>query len=240
MGWKERIAEKRFAGATQEAQAAPQKGLAGFWYLTRLYFWRIMGINLLFLLCCVPVLTIPASLCALNRYLVKMVRDRVGFSVHDYWKEWRAQLLPALPAGILCFLPLFYGVYLISMSLGGQARDMVFAFGLFWVMVGVLLAQYLFVLMSMVQLPFGQMIKNTVLLIFAEWKTSLAVLALSMAVLLIALATIPYSAVLLGVFGIAWVQLGICSLLQRAVQKRVIAPYEEAKQKETQQTGEPM
>lgn len=240
MGWKERIAEKRFAGAAHDAQAAPQNGMAGFWYLTRLYVWRIIGINLLFLLCCVPVLTIPASLCALNRYLVKMVRDRVGFSVHDYWKEWRAQLLPALPAGALCFLPLFYGAYLISMSLSGQAGDMVFAFGLFWVMVGVLLAQYLFVLMSMVQLPFGQMIKNTVLLIFAEWKTSLAVLALSMAVLLASLATIPYSAVLLGVFGIAWVQLGICSLLQRAVQKRIIAPYEEAKQKETQQTGEPM
>ena len=53
------------------------------------------------LLCCIPVVTIPAALCAQNAYLGKMFRNGYGFDFSDYWKEFKSSLWKHLPAGLL-------------------------------------------------------------------------------------------------------------------------------------------
>lgn len=52
------------------------------------------------LLCCIPVVTIPAALCAQNAYLGKMFRNGYGFDFSDYWKEFKSSLwkLPPEPS----------------------------------------------------------------------------------------------------------------------------------------------
>lgn len=90
MDLKKQISDKRFAPGKGISKPSPKKGPARFFFLFSTYFWNLIGMNLLFVLCCLPVVTIPASLCALNHYFIKMVRDGVGFSLCDYWKEWKS------------------------------------------------------------------------------------------------------------------------------------------------------
>lgn len=222
-----RIGEKRFAPGKGVEKSSPKSGPARFFFLFGTYFWRLIGINMLFILCCIPVITIPASLCALNRYLIKMVRDGYGFSVSDYFKEFKAEILKSIPYGIICFLPIVYGYYLLSMSQNTDGSGVVFAFGLAWLFIGLLFSEYVFVLLPMLDLPFGSLMKDVLILIVSEYKKSLCVLLLTAAAFFIILFLFPYSLIAVGIFFISWVQLAVSSIINGAVQKRIIGVYEE-------------
>ncbi len=232
MSWMEQIRAKRFAPGKGVFQSSPQKGPARFFFLFATYFWNLIGINLLFVLCCLPVITIPTSLCALNRYLIKMVRDGFGFSLNDYWKEWKNQLVKSLPAGIVCALPLTYSYYLLSMSSGKQGNGMVFAFGIFWLIFGLLLGSYVFVLKAMLTLPLTAILKDSLILIIAEWKATFCVMGVTILAAAAGLALFPYSLPVLAVCLISWVQLALCCIINVPVQKRIIIPYEQQQTEE--------
>lgn len=231
MDLMKQIRTKRFAPGKGVYKPSPQKGPARFFFLFTTYFWKLIGINLLFVLCCLPIGTIPASLCALNRYLIKMVRDGFGFTVSDYWSEWKSQLVKSLPVGIVCALPLVYSYYLLSMSAGKQGNGIVFAFGVFWALSGLLFGSYVFVLQAMLKLPLRMIFKNALILMIAEWKSSLCVMAVTMLTTAAGLIFFPYSLPILAVFLIAWVQLALCCIINVPVQKRIIGPYEERLEK---------
>lgn len=229
MNLMKRIGERRFAPGKGVEAPSPKKGAARFFFLFTTYFWSLMGINLLFILCCLPIVTIPASLCALNRYLIRMVRDGVGFSVEDYWREWKSQLLKGLPAGLLCFLPLCYAYYLISLSIGAKGSGMVFAFGVFWALFGLLFGGYVFVLLSMLELPAKVLLKNALILMIVEWKASLCVLGVTASTLAAGWILFPYSLPAYVLCWFSWLQLALCCIINEPVQRRIIGPYEDRK-----------
>lgn len=85
---------------------APEKtGLARFFQILQLECATLFKLNLLFLACCIPVVTIPPALFAMNHVVRKMVLDepvecfyhyRTAF--RQYWKRsYGAFLLVALP-----------------------------------------------------------------------------------------------------------------------------------------------
>ncbi|GEM_PF-287613 len=231
MNLMRQIGERRFAPGKGIYEPSPKKGPARFFFLFTTYFWSLIGMNLLFVLCCLPIVTIPASLCALNRYLIKMVRDGVGFSLFDYWKEWKGQLLKSLPAGFVCALLLGYGYYLLSMSAGEQGSGMVFSFGIFWTVLGLLFGSYAFVLLAMLDLPLRSLFKNVLILMIAEWRASLCVLGMTAFTLIAGWILFPYSVPVLAVFWFAWQQLALCCMINQPVQKHIIGPYEERQRK---------
>ena len=88
---------------------APEKtGFARFLEIVSSQCGSLWKVNLLFLIGCVPVVTIPLSLYAMNRVVLQIVRDRPVKCLRDYWeafrREWRrgylSFLLTALPLGL--------------------------------------------------------------------------------------------------------------------------------------------
>lgn len=68
-------------------QTFPEKcGPKMLWFLLRNEFWTLIGANVLFWLCCLPVVTIPAALRALSRVTVLLLRDQP----FDLWPEWKS------------------------------------------------------------------------------------------------------------------------------------------------------
>lgn len=226
MGLMQEWGKRRFSPGKGVTEPSPKRGPRRFFFLLGTYFWQLIGINLLFTLCCLPLVTVPASLCALNRYCVCLVREGVGVSAADYWAEWKRQLLHSLPAGVLCALPLLYAYYLLSMAYSGQGEAGVGVFGLVWALLGLLFGSYVFVLYSMLELPLWTLYKNAAILMCVEWKTSLVTLALSGGTLFLALALFPWSLSVLSVCWMGWLQLALCCAIQESVQRRIVAPYE--------------
>ena len=85
---------------------------------SRLFF-RILGqeapavlkLNLLFLLCCLPVVTIPPALLALWQLERRMVEDRVVRSWRHYWDAFRQSWKRSYGAFALTALPMAAGSY---------------------------------------------------------------------------------------------------------------------------------
>lgn len=91
-----------------EGEVPEKTGLARVLELVSSQCGTLLKANLLFLLGCIPVVTIPLSLYAMNRVILRMVQDRPVKCFRDYWetvrKDWKrgylAFLLTALPLGL--------------------------------------------------------------------------------------------------------------------------------------------
>lgn len=67
-------------------------------------WWMLIELNLLYVLCCLPLVTIPAAQVAATRIVVLMIEDRPVYLWRDFWEAfrqrfWRATALGALAAG---------------------------------------------------------------------------------------------------------------------------------------------
>lgn len=69
----------------------------------------LVKLNLLFLLGCVPVATIPLSVYALNRGLRRIVRGEPMKCLQDFWADFRREWKAAYGAFGLTVLPLVFG-----------------------------------------------------------------------------------------------------------------------------------
>ena len=93
----------------ETGKAAPEKtGLARFLEIVSSRCGSLLKVNLLFLLGCIPIVTLPLSLYAMNCVVLQMAQDRPVKCLRDYWeafrREWKrgylAFLLTAPPLGL--------------------------------------------------------------------------------------------------------------------------------------------
>ena len=80
-----------------------------FHFLSRL--WDMLKLNILWVLCSLPLVTIGASTAAAFTITLKMVDDREGYVAREFFKAFRANLKQGIPAGILN-LVFAYALYL--------------------------------------------------------------------------------------------------------------------------------
>lgn len=213
----------------ESVKETPKTGFKRVFYFIWNYSGKLFAVNLVFVLCCIPVITIPAALCGLNRYLIKMYKDGYGFELGDFFREFRSQIIKSIKVGMPSFVLCFYGGYLLLMSGGfqnGEQSFFVSTVALACLAFAALLGSFCFVLLAALDLPGRHIIKNALILIVCEWKSSLCAL---MSVLLLwgmFWLFFPVSIVfpLLGCFAVT--QLFVCGSIFPAIYRRIIEPYE--------------
>ena len=181
------------------AKDAPKKkGFARYFEILWREFFPLLKLNLLFIISCLPIVTIPAALTAMNRITVTMVRDRNYFMLSDYWDAFRRDFFRSLLAGILVLVL----VVLFSLSIWfyymlGQAGSRFF---MLFVGVSVALmimvlgsAMYFFPMLAMVELPTGKLMRNSIIMFFTHFKKSLPAALISGAMVLGGIALYPLS-----------------------------------------------
>ena len=221
-----------YQGNNKAAGEPPKGGIKRVGYVLWNYTGNIIVVNFLFILCCIPIVTIPAALTALNRYLVKIFRDGYGFALSDYFQEFKESIGKRLPLGILVGFIDFYAYYLLSLAnnftQSGQ-RDIVTGIGFGVAIVGSLIGSYVFMLAAMLDLKNTHLLKNACILMLLEWKTSLLVILTAGIFVFIVFGLMPYSVVLLVFGGFAILHLFLCAWLNPVVQRRIIEPFEKGK-----------
>jgi uncharacterized membrane protein YesL len=81
--------------------APPKRGLALLASVVRREWWTLIELNLLYVLCCLPLVTIPAAQVAMTRICVLMLEDRPLYLLRDFreiflQRLWRATAFGAL------------------------------------------------------------------------------------------------------------------------------------------------
>lgn len=218
-----------YQGNNDKEKETPAGGIKRVGYVLWNYVGRLVVVNMLFLLCCIPIVTIPAALAALNRYLLGIYRVGYGFSLEDYWKEFKSGILKNLPAGLLTGGLGFYAYYLMSLAGNfdrGTTHDVLIGCGMGVMIFAILIGAYYFVMSAMLDLGAGALLKNTLILMTVEWKMSIVIVVTVVIAGGILLALAPYSLFLLITIGVSFPQMLVYACVNRAVERRILQPFE--------------
>ncbi|HIY54194.1 MAG TPA: DUF624 domain-containing protein [Candidatus Agathobaculum merdavium] len=162
-----------------EKDAPPKTGLALFFEILVREFWQMLKLNLLFVICALPLVTFGAARAALSRCTVNMVRD----VPNDVWYDFRQELKKDFPRNtVLGLLELFaIGVFLLLLSLPGVRGNTAVCVVLFALAaVGALVLGYLWPMLVAVDVPLRAAVKNAAVLALAFPQHSLPALAVTL------------------------------------------------------------
>lgn len=228
MGWLGRIGRQRYEKEGDD-RPVPQGGMKRYLFLLGTHFGKLVALNLLFIACSLPILTLPISLCALNRVCINLVREGRCFLLEDFFEEWKGSFLKSLPLGLLIFGGMFGGSCLIRLGMTNAQSVYALLFsalGIAAILLLALLGSWTFALVAMLPLPCRDLLKDAGILLALEWKRDLLMLGVLLLAACVALLLFPLSLIPLVLILISFVQYTLCFIINTPVQERIIAPYE--------------
>lgn len=179
---------------------APAKtGAALFWDVIAREFWGLLWLNLLFLLHCLPIVTIGASYSAMQSVLVRMLRDKPGDVGPDFRRGFKANwkqstlftVIGVVYTGILVVAYYFY-----------QSMFPLFSYVMLWFSVmGFSVALYLYPLLVSVELSSKHLLKNSFFLGIIGLKQVVILLISYLLIAFFAVLLFPFSALCALLFG---------------------------------------
>ncbi len=176
----------------------------------------IMILNLLVLLCCVPVITAGAAFTAMHYVLIKMIRDEETYIAKMFFKSFKENFIQATVLWIIVVVMgvIFVGDYMIFTHSDKQFPlpfvIAILAFFLFFIMT----AMYVFPLQARFYNTVGRTLKNAFLFMILNFPKSLLMLILYVLPVLLFFVS-PIAMPLLILFGFSLPGLGAAYLYRK-------------------------
>ena len=161
----------------------------------------LIVLNLLTLLCCLPLFTIGAALTALNAAAIKIVRGEETAPVKDYFRDFRQNFKKGTGMGLL-FLLVFAVLgadYLAAGRFVPILRPVLAAMALFLMTLG----QYAFSLLARYENSIQGTLKNALLLAVGYFPRTLGMAVFAVALWLLSVQFLRYGAPILFLFGLS-------------------------------------
>ena len=159
----------------------------------------LIVLNLLTILCCLPVVTVGAALTALNTAAIKIVRGEETAPVKDYFRAFRVNFKKGTVLGLIFLL--VFAVLLVDYLAAGNAvsilRPVIAAIALLVLMLG----QYAFAMLARYENTLRGTLKNALLLSIGYFPRTLGMAVFAAALWLLAIQFLRYGAPILFLFG---------------------------------------
>jgi len=216
----------------------PGGGIGRYFCLLGLHFWKFVGLNLLFVAFSIPIVTMPAALCGVNRMCFKLIREGNVFLWEEFIIEFKTSFKKSLVLGLLFAFLLFVGYYLMSLGLTNTALPLwslaFWALGILGTAAALSWGAYAFALTPVLALKTKDILKDAFSLVVIKPGRALATVAVSLFMILFAYVLYPISLFLLALCWFALTQYTICFLVNTTAQEYIIGPYEAAANKRSE------
>lgn len=191
----------------------------------------LMLLNLVFLLCCLPIVTIGAAVTALDTVAFRIIRGTEGRALALYFRSFRQSFRLATPLWLLLALALAVGALdiWIFAAFPGLLRLIEIPFVLL-LLLALFTAGYAFPLLSQFENTVRGTLKNALFLSLGYLPRTLAVTALN--VLPFALLLLDFVLFLKTAFLWAFLYFAAAACLNAKLLEKVFAPYREEKKEE--------
>ena len=178
----------------------------------------IMILNLLFILCSIPVFTTGASLSALYYCLFKMKEGTEGYLVRKFFHSFRENFKQATLMWLIMLVPAFimFMEFLMYRTVEGSMGTLVRAVVLVGLIFWYLIATYAFALQSKFYNTIGNTFRNAILLMFANGPRSIGILGLTAAI--ISFSLMQKNEIVLWNILLLWILFGFSSIATINVQ----------------------
>lgn len=201
----------------------PAKGIKRFFFLVYTHFWRLIGLNLLFILFCLPVVTIPPAITALNNVLIALAREGNVFYFRDFIDEFKSSLIKSW----IAFLP-WLAMIAIAV-IGYMSMDNVYGSVVpivLFITVCTLLfcyTNYCFAMIALIDLPLGSIIRNAAIMVVIEMRRNVLMI-LTTPIFIVSVIFYMYSAPFILLFEFSFMGLVNVMIANGAIEKNVIQP----------------
>lgn len=215
-----------YVPAQDLTEAVPESGAKRYWFLVRNHFFKLLCTSALYLLTCIPVVTIPASTAGLCHVMMEL--ERKG-NVISWWSAYftgfRDRIGDRFLVGLGSIsLPCCVAILLLSLKVN-EIVALCIAFGIYLLCNSVW--QYFLVLQDTMNLTLGQNLRNAVLLALTNIKITLILVLCVLAFTGILLYLFPYWVIPFAFFGFAAKQLMACNLIWPIVKERLVVEEED-------------
>lgn len=197
-------------------------------YLSR--FWKLMGLCLLYLAACVPVITIGPATAALMYIVKKYMQQDMAFIWQDFWRNFKSNFKQALPVGIISLLAsalLLVATFFYYAQ--GELMAMTYLLAAVTALAFIILipmTYYSYLVMVSVELPLKDVLKNAAALTFAKLSRSFVVFLITLGFILLTLYFYPISLVLVAIILPALHAYIVCCILYPVMHHLMIKPLQ--------------
>jgi uncharacterized membrane protein YesL len=224
--------QSRFTKETPERvkEPLPKKGLPLFFYLYFRSFWKLVKLNLLFLIFCIPVITIPAAITALMSVTNNIFQEKLTFIWIDFYKAFKENFVRSLVYGLLWLIAA--GVVLLSASVSLRQLEINAMFMITLMVAAVfmflllLVNQYCYLMIAIIDLPLKKTMRNSLALGIMGIKRNAIVLLISAGILFLIVYFLPFTIILILFWLFSMLSSIICFGLHGVVHTHIISPYE--------------
>lgn len=224
------------SGRGVEKHGRRKKPFFRFWELFFNKFWTLFTLNLIYVLACLPVVTFGPATAALTSMMRNIYLERPMFLWHDFWAEFKKNFKQAFVIGIVDILAVALMLITYKQYTNETAEDSsmrIICVASFAVQVVFLLMNfYIYPQIAALDMRLGGILKNSLILVFANLPGELIVLAFFVGfVTLLVFFFLPAVFFLPFIPG-AWMVFLSVFCCYPAIQKLIIDPY-------YKQSGEP-
>ena len=194
---------------------------------------ELVKLNLIFVVCCLTVIGIPAGIAAMAKVNLQIQRGDTIYVIPDFLHEFRKGFISSTLCGLLLAGAAFVFAYVLWFYATMQiASSVIFVLLCCMTAIPLLVCYcagcYLWVLNAMVEQPFGQRLRNAVLLSMICWKESGICLLAGIFICVVTYFGIPYTMPFILVFGMAFWSYTCVYYIRPVVERYVVAAPEDA------------
>lgn len=195
-----------------------REGFAWCLYLMGTHLFRMVGLSCLVSMCCATVVLAPAAITGAMRGFLVLLRGRGGLFWADFREEFRDQFGKKLGLWLLLMLlPVAVGLWGYMLGISPSAVKWIVGVGM---LLSLVLQSYFMVMTAALELPVETVLKNAVLLLFLEWRTTIVFLMLFAILIAAAYLTFPFCVPLLCFLLIGCIMLLVCQQVRRIILRR--------------------
>lgn len=224
------------AGPGVAKNAPKKKPFFEFFELYFRKFWKLLELNLLTVLFCIPVVTIGPAIAGMTRVLRNYRLEKNAFIFHDFWKGFSGNLKQSIPIGLLdiLFAVSAYAALQVYPAMYKNSGSIIYiilcVISISFALTLLMMNFYIFPMIVATDLSLANIIKNSFFLTCVGLKKNIITLIIVVFVVLLLGVMIilhPLSVIIIPIWPISFLGFLIMFNSYPLIQKYVIDPYYE-------------
>ncbi|MGN0594762.1 MAG: YesL family protein [Hominimerdicola sp.] len=220
-----------------------KRGFFKFWEIYGRHMWKLIQVNLLYIVFCIPIITFGPATAALTKVVRNYSQERNVFILHDFVQAFKKNFKQGLVMGIIDII--FVLGFIVSLPYYNMlAKDnsimyVPYAITLICMLMFYMMHFYIYLMICSTNLKLWQIIKNSFFLVSLGLKQSLWTLLATVLVLMTMYLFLPYTLVIIPFWPISFAVMVVCFNCYPIIRKHVIQPYYDQRGEQNPEFAEP-
>lgn len=206
-----------------------KKGLFKFFEIYGRRIWKLVQLNILFVVSCIPIVTFGPAVAAMTKVARNYSQERNAFVWTDYWATFKKCFKQSFVIGILDLLlaAAFFVGFPVYQQMAEQNSVMYipFVISISCMLMFLMMNFYIFLMIVSTNLNLRQILKNSLFLVSLGFKSSMFTLLSWVLVILLMVIFYPYSYFLMFVWPFSFLCFVTSFNCYPVIRKYVIQPY---------------